>query len=302
MTATRTTTLRIGTRGSRLALAQTALVVEALRAAGFDGGIENVVVRTTGDEISERQPRGTWEDSDGQFTSELEGALLNGVVDLAVHSQKDLPTAATPGVSIAAVLRRGDARDCLVTAPEGDPDLRPGARVGTGSVRRAVQLSARHPGIQILPIRGNIDTRLRRLAEGEYDALVLAAAGLERLGAETRGVHMLSFETMLPAPGQGALAIQARADDAEMIRRLSAVDDQETGAAVAAERALLRAVGGGCLAPLGALAEVEDGRLRMRAAYGQTAESLRRVELRGAMAAPAELAERAAEQLRADTG
>ena len=290
--------LRVGTRGSRLALAQTNLVIEALREANVAEEIETVVVRTKGDEVSERQPRGTWEDSDGQFTGELESALLGGAIDVAVHSQKDLPTATTPGVTIAAVCKRGDARDCLVMRPGARGGLAPDARVGTSSVRRALQLAAAHRGIQILPIRGNIDTRLRRLAEGEYDALLLAAAGLQRLGAEVENAHILSFEVMLPAPGQGALAIQARADDTELIGRLGALEDTATRTSVAAERALLRAVGGGCLAPLGAFAEVVGGSLRLRAAYGETAETLRRVELTGEAGAPMKLALRAAAALR----
>ena len=298
MTTTSRSTLRIGTRGSRLALAQTALVVDALRGAAFRHEIETVVVRTKGDDVSEQQPRGTWEDSDGQFTGELESALLSGAIDLAIHSQKDLPTAATPGVTIAAVLKRGDARDCLVTRAGGEGELMSGARVGTSSVRRAFQLSAAHPGIEILPIRGNVDTRLQRLASGEYDALLLAAAGLQRLGGDIPNVHMLSFDVMLPAPGQGALAVQARADDTDLLSRLSAVDDRPTRSSVAAERALLRAVGGGCLAPLGAFADVDGDALRIRAAYGESAQTLRRVEVRGAAADPTMLALRAARALR----
>jgi hydroxymethylbilane synthase len=291
-------TLRVGTRGSRLALAQTALVVEALRDAGFDGPIDTVVIRTTGDAVSEQRPRGTWEDADGQFTGELETALLAGEIDLAVHSQKDLPTASTAGVEIAAVLRRGDARDCLVTRPADDGDVPQGARIGTSSVRRAVQLTAARPDIEVLPIRGNVDTRMRRLDDGEYDALLLAAAGLERLGTERGGVHPLDYDVMLPAPGQGALALQTRSEDADLRSRLSAVDHGPTRTAVDVERALLRAVGGGCLAPLGAFAEADTDGIRLRATYGETAESLHRVDLRGRLDDPVGLAQRAASELR----
>ena len=290
--------LRIGTRGSRLALAQTQIVVDALRAARVADDMETVVIRTTGDRISEQLPRGGWEDADGQFTGELESALLGGAIDLAVHSHKDLPTASTPGVTIAAVLARGDARDCLVVHERANGALPAGARIGTSSVRRSMQLSAAHPDVEILPIRGNIDTRMRRLAEGEYDALLLAAAGLDRLGVAFGEVQKLDFGVMLPAPAQGALAIQSRVDDVELIRRLAAVDDAATRAAVAAERALLREVGGGCLAPLGAFADVDGGSLRLRAAYGESAASIRRVDVRGVVDEPFELAGRAAAQIR----
>ncbi len=285
--------LRIGTRGSRLALAQAHIVVDALRSARVADAVDVVPIRTHGDEVSELRPRGGWEDADGQFTNELESALLRGSIDLAVHSHKDLPTAPRPGVVIAAVPERADARDCIVTRGGGLDELGPNARIGTSSVRRAAQLRALRTDLAMEPIRGNIDTRLRRLAEGEYDALILAAAGLERLGVSAALIQPLEFDVMLPAPAQGALAVQARADDAALLDPLAALDHQATRTAVDAERELLRAIGGGCLAPLGAYAEVTSGSVRLRAAYAPdgdaAAGSLRRADVVGPVSAAGEV-------------
>ena len=257
-------TLRVGTRRSRLALAQTAIVVDALHARG--AVCEMVPTWTHGDEISARKPEGGWVDSDGQFTGELERALLDRRVDLVVHSFKDLPIAPRDGLVIAAVLARADARDCLVTRDGGGlAELPFGARIGTSSPRRAAQLAAARPDVVAVPIRGNVDTRLERLAQGRYDALLLAAAGLDRLGIAVPERARLSFDLVLPAPAQGALAVQARVDDVFVRDLLEALDDRATRIAVEAERALLQRIGGGCLAPLGALGEVRGDRLRLRA-------------------------------------
>ncbi|HEX2142844.1 MAG TPA: hydroxymethylbilane synthase, partial [Candidatus Limnocylindria bacterium] len=205
---------------------------------------------------------------DGQFTAELDQALVNGTIDIAVHSLKDLPTLVAPGLCTAAILPRGDARDALLSRhPGGLHELPFGARVGTGSPRRGAQLAAVRSDLVARAIRGNVDTRMRRLEAGEYDAIVLAVAGLERLGIDVSPEQVLPPEVMLPAPGQGAIALQVRAQDGSLIRRLARVDHEPTRVAVEAERNLLRAVGGGCLAPLGALGEVQDGRLRLRAVY-----------------------------------
>jgi len=275
-----TATLRIGTRDSRLALAQARIAVEAL-ASTFGPG-ELVPISTQGDAISARQPRAAWVETDGQFTRELEHALLDGRVDLVVHSYKDLPTAPVDGLVIGAVLERADARDCLLTADGGTLDDLPfGARIGTGSPRRAAQLAAARCDLIAMPIRGNVETRLRRLRAGELDALILAAAGLDRLGIEIPDHARMPFDLMLPAPAQGALALQVRSDDADLRAALAGVDHGPTRVAVDAERRLLRRIGGGCLAPLGALGEVSDGNLRLRAAFEDSTGALRRAEASG---------------------
>lgn len=279
------TPLRIGTRGSRLALAQARIAADTLAALGRP--LELVPITTRGDAISARRPRAGWVTADGQFTRELERALLAHRVDLVVHSYKDLPTAAVDGLAIGAVLPRADARDCLITRAEGGLEGLPfGARVGTSSVRRAAQLASARRDVVAVPIRGNVETRLRRLAAGELDALVLAAAGLDRLGLEPSHRVRLPFELMLPAPAQGALALQVRSDDAPLLAALAGLDDGPTRVAVEAERALLRRIGGGCLAPLGALGEVRGDVLRLRAAYEDEAGALHRVEAVGSSGAP----------------
>lgn len=293
-------TLRIGTRASRLALAQTQIVADALLAAGFAGPMQVLTVTTRGDTISQRRPNGRWEQSDGQFTSELERQLIAGAVDLVVHSYKDLPTATDPRLAIAAVLERGEARDCLLTAAGGWEELRFGAHVATSSARRAAQLAALRPDLIAAPIRGNVESRLARLRRGEFDGLLLAAVGLQRLGIEVPREALLPFDAMLPAPAQGALAIQVRADDHDLRERLRAVDHRPTRLAVETERALLSAVGGGCLAPLGALGEVRDGQLRLRAAYECDDGALLKVDRCGTPDDPAALVATAAAELRRD--
>lgn len=286
-------TLRIGTRDSRLALAQASIVTDAL--ARVLGPAEIVALTTRGDAISARQPRGRWTASDGQFTRELERALLDGRVDLVVHSYKDLPTAPVDGLAIGAVLERADARDCLVTADGGGIDDLPfGARIGTSSPRRAAQLAASRSDLIAMPIRGNIDTRLRRLHEGEYDALILAAAGLDRLRIDVPDRSRLSFDLMLPAPAQGALALQVRAEDSTLRAVLASVDHAASRIAVEAERDLLRRIGGGCLAPLGTLGEVRDGVLRLRAAYEDGSGSYVRADTSGPADEPGAVVEAAA--------
>ena len=211
---------------------------------------------------------------EGVFVKDLEQALLDGRAELAVHSAKDLPTVPTPGLSLVAFLPREDVRDVLVARPPATlAQLAPGARIGTGSPRRAAQIAAIRPDLQPVEIRGNVDTRLRRLAEGAVDALVLAAAGLARLGRLEEAHQPLPLDIMLPAPGQGALAIQA-IDGSEAARLATAVDDPRTSRAVHAERALLRRLGGGCLSALGAYALVDGDDLTLQAvvldAHGTT--------------------------------
>lgn len=263
---TATATLRIGTRESRLALVQARIAAAAL--APVVGATSLVPLVTRGDVISARQARGSWVATDGQFTRELEHALLEARVDVVVHSYKDLPTEPVAGLVIGAVLERADPRDCLLTRDGGGvEDLPFGARIGTSSPRRAAQLAASRADLIAMPIRGNVDTRLRRLEAGAYDGLIVAAAGLDRLGIPVPDAARLPLDLMLPAPAQGALAIQVRDGDEPLLAALAAVDHAPTRIAVDAERRLLRRLGGGCLAPLGALGEVTGDRIRLRAAY-----------------------------------
>ncbi|MEO8509707.1 MAG: hydroxymethylbilane synthase [Chloroflexota bacterium] len=279
-------TVRLGTRGSELALAQAAIAADALRAAGI-GPVEIVSMTTRGDRISRHNARGGWEVTDGQFTGELERGLLRDELDIVVHSYKDLPTLGDERLCIAAVLQRADPRDCLLTAGSaaghGSPldALAFGARIATSSPRRAAQLASTRPDLVAMPIRGNVPSRLARLERGEFDGLMVAAAGLDRLGLRYPADARLPLDLMLPAPAQGALAIQARRADAELRERMASIEHGPTRLAVDAERALLRAIGGGCLAPLGALGEVRDGILRLRAAYEDERGAFGRVEASG---------------------
>jgi hydroxymethylbilane synthase len=260
--------LRIGTRGSKLARAQTELVCRALAAAhpelAAPGALEPVAIRTTGDRVTDRPLAELG--GKGLFCKDIETALLERRIDLAVHSIKDLPTWLPDGLIIGAVLERADPRDVLIArAPTGIADLPQRALIGTASVRRKAQLLAPRPDLRIVNFRGNVDTRLRKLAAGEVDATLLARAGLDRLGLAEAGALTLSPEEMLPAVGQGAIGIECRADDPAILGWLAAVDHRESHARVRAERALLAALDGSCHTPIGGLAEIVDGRLRLRA-------------------------------------
>ncbi|GAA4541555.1 hydroxymethylbilane synthase [Amycolatopsis samaneae] len=249
-----TRVIRIGTRGSKLALAQTGTVADTLRAAGAE--VEIVTVTTPGDQSSAPIPQiGV-----GVFTSALREALLREEVDVIVHSCKDLPTTPEPGITLAAVPPREDPRDALI-ARDGLTlgELPPGSTVGTGAPRRTAQLRALGLGLEIVPIRGNIDTRMRKVTDGELDAVVLARAGLVRIGRGEAITETLDPIQMLPAPAQGALAVECRDGDVDVERLLSStVDDEGTRAAVTAERAMLAALEAGCTAPVGALAEIVE--------------------------------------------
>lgn len=201
----------------------------------------------------------------GLFTKEIQRALLDQEIDLAVHSLKDLPTAPVPGLTIAAVPARESINDVLVGPYRALDELPPGARIGTGSLRRRAQLLNQRPDLQLLEIRGNVDTRLRKLDAGEYDAIVLAQAGLSRLGLAERITYVIPPQIMLPAVGQGALGLETRADDAVTKQLLQPLNDFHSLQAVTAERTLLFALRAGCLAPVGAWAQVEAGRLRLQA-------------------------------------
>jgi hydroxymethylbilane synthase len=247
----------LGTRGSALARAQTELVAALLASACPGVALSTQVLSTAGDRTQESGQPLPEIGGKGLFTAELERALLEGEIDVAVHSLKDLPTQDAPGVAVGAVTSREDVRDCLVSrSAESLSDLDDGALVGTSSLRRSAQLAALRPDLEIRSIRGNVDTRIRKVHEGEYDAALLAAAGIRRLGLEHAVSEWLSPETMLPAPGQGALAVQCRADDATMREVLADLDDPATRAETTAERAFLEALGSGCAAPVAALAIV----------------------------------------------
>jgi hydroxymethylbilane synthase len=250
MTTTRT--LRIGTRGSTLARTQTQTVADAL-----GGPVEIVPIITDGDRSAAAVADlgGT-----GVFVSALRAALLDGEIDVAVHSYKDLPTAPADGITIAAVPPREDPRDALV-ARDGLTlgELPPGSRIGTGAPRRAAQLRALGLGLEIVAVRGNVDTRMAKVAAGELDAVVLALAGLRRLGRGHEATEVLDPIQVLPAPAQGALAIECRAADAEVLATLAALDSADARATVTAERALLAGLEAGCSAPVGALAEIAEG-------------------------------------------
>jgi hydroxymethylbilane synthase len=278
--------LCIGTRGSALARRQVELAVAALLALQPDLEIETVVLQTEGDRRSEaplEQIGGK-----GVFVKDIEQRLLAGEIDLAVHSLKDMPAESPAGLVLAAVLPRGDARDALVARQGfGLADLPADARIGTDSRRRAVQLLAMRPDLKIVSIRGNVDTRLRKVESGEYDAAILAAAGLERLGLLQRATRIFEPQEMLPAVGQGVMALQCRAGDVDLVRQLAAVDDRDTRSAITAERAFLRALGAGCRLPVGAYAAVDGATLRIDGLLADEAGKA----LRGRASGPASTAE-----------
>jgi hydroxymethylbilane synthase len=245
----------LGTRASALARAQTEVVAALLAAGCPDGALSTRVFSTAGDRTQESGEPLPEIGGKGLFTAELERALLDGEIDVAVHSLKDLPTEDAAGVVVGAVTFREDVRDCLVARSAASlSDLGEGAVVGTSSLRRSAQLAALRPDLDIRSIRGNVDTRIRKVEAGEYNAAVLAAAGIRRLGLENAVSEWFSPETMLPAPGQGALAVQCRADDAAIRNLLADLDDPAARAETTAERAFLEALGGGCAAPVAALA------------------------------------------------
>jgi hydroxymethylbilane synthase len=236
---------------------------------------------------------------EGVFVKELEAALLEGRIDLAVHSLKDLPLDGPSGVSVAAVLEREEPRDALVSrSGAGLQALPAGSRIGTSSLRRRSQLAARRGDLELVEIRGNVDTRLRKLDEGRYDAIVLAACGLIRLGLDERITEYLDFSVMLPEPGQGALALEARADDGETLGMLRALDDPATRACVDAERSFVRALGGGCRVPIAAYASMADETLVLDGAVVAPDGSAQvRAQETGSARDPAGLGSRLADRL-----
>ena len=263
----------LGTRGSELARAQTLLVEKAIRQAHPGIGIETTVIATPGDKTKGLDPRSGRK---GLFTAEIERALLAGDVDIAVHSAKDLPSETSPGLEIAAVLARAAMDDVLVSKHPGDlASLQQGATVATGSVRRQHQLLWKRADLHIIDLRGNVPTRLRKLAGNEWDAIVLARAGLERLGLSLNAeisfegrrffLDILSHEIFLPAGGQGIIAVQVRNDDQRTNAIIDLINHRETLLCLQAEREFLRGLQGDCNCPVGVIAKIENGKMKMRA-------------------------------------
>jgi len=252
--------IRLGTRGSKLARAQSRLVAERLALLGAE--VETVVITTSGDRATSTPPDSN---ATGIFVKEIEAELLGGGIDLAVHSLKDMPTEAPAGLALAAVLARASALDALICRERGMTidELPAGARVGTSSPRRRAQMLHYRGDLKVEPLRGNVDTRLRRLDAGDFDAIVLAHAGLERLEISGARPYVIPAAICLPPPGQGALAVQIRSDDERAASLVRPLDDADTHACVLAERALLKALGGGCRAAVGALARTDDGGLKL---------------------------------------
>ena len=285
--------LRAGSRESRLAVIQTELVMEAIRARDPACEIELVTMKTTGDKILDRTLDKVG--GKGLFVKELDAALLDGRVDLTVHSCKDLPMDIDPRIPLAGFTVREDPRDVLVL-PEEVSELDPAKPIGCASPRRAAQLRALFPGMAVAPVRGNVLTRLAKLDGGQFSALVLAAAGLRRLGLEHRVSRYFTVEELLPAAGQGILALQARAG--EDLSYLEGVLDADGAACALAERAFVRALDGGCSSPIAAHAVVEGGIITIDGLYVDEQGRMRRDRLSGPREQGEELARRLAERLR----
>ncbi len=289
--------LRVGTRGSALALAQAETVRKAISQVISHRNFELVPITTKGDTHQGPLPE---IGGKGLFTEDIQEALATAKIDLAVHSAKDLPATSAEGVVLASIPPREDPRDALITRHGGGmAKLPPGTPVGTSSLRRAMQLRALGKGLVPTPIRGNVDTRLRKLSAGEVQALVVALAGLKRLGKDGRVAEVLPTSIMLPAPGQGALAVECRVGDKDMREALSKIEDPLARRAFEAERAFLLALGGSCNVPLGALATLDGNEIRLRGLVGTVDGSrIIRDEIRGND--PVAVGEALAERFRAE--
>ncbi len=287
----------VGTRSSPLALEQTNLVIERLQEKFPGICFRKRLIKTTGDNILDTALAKIGDK--GLFTKEIELALLDGTADIAVHSMKDVPTSLPEGLTIGAITAREYPGDVLVSRDGIRLGALPaGARLGTSSLRRAAQLLVYRPDLNIIPVRGNVQTRLRKLDEGQFDALVLAWAGLRRLGLDGRITEKIPFTLCLPAVGQGALGIEVREKDEEMLRMVSAINDPATNAAVQAERALLRRLEGGCQVPIGALGKVEGEELILEAMVaGLDGKPLYRAYEAGPSGQAVAIGERLAERL-----
>jgi hydroxymethylbilane synthase/uroporphyrinogen III methyltransferase/synthase len=260
--------IKVGTRGSKLALAQTAYVIEKLKEAYPDDSYETVVITTTGDRHAQTSLDAIG--TKGVFVDAIEEALLNGEIQMAVHSMKDMPDETAAGLLFAKPWKREDPRDVLILREAASLDaLPPHAVIATGSKRRAFSLLRLRPDLEIVPIRGNVDTRIRKMHEQKLDGIVLAAAGLKRLGRESEITQYLSVDEMIPAPAQGVLAIELRADDTALLAQVNALSDARTEREVCAERGFLKGIGGDCHLPVGAHADIAaDGTLTLRALFG----------------------------------
>ena len=288
--------LRLGTRGSALALAQSAWVKGQIEAHDPETHVDVCIIKTSGDRFVDAPTKEIG--GKGIFTKEIEDALQRGEIDLAVHSLKDLPTQLPEGLVIAAVPRREDARDVLISRTKSQlAELDRGAKIGTGSLRRKSQLLKYRPDLALLPVRGNIDTRLKKLDSGQFDALILAAAGLRRIGREDRIDEFLSDQICVSAVAQGALGIEA-CDDKVIREQLSFIHDLPTFAEVSAERAFADCLGGGCHVPIGARARIFGDELSIVGIVATPdGEKLCREEVRGAAANPVELGQALAAKL-----
>ena len=294
--ANRMKLLRIGTRGSALALAQTAWVKAELQARYAEATIESVIIKTSGDRFADTALQAMG--GKGVFTKEIEDALLANEIDLAVHSMKDLPTELGAGLTVVAVPPREDPRDVLASSGAKKlSELSSGATIGTGSLRRRAQILHHRPDLFVVPIRGNIDTRLKKLDAGEVDALIMAAAGLKRIGQEDRVVEFLSQEICVSAVAQGALALESRENDS-LREQLSFLHHELTFSEVSAERAFLRRLGGGCYVPVGARATVSGNELKIVGVVANPdGSSLYRGEIAGPAEAASELGRELADRL-----
>lgn len=290
--------LIIGSRGSKLALWQTNWVKAELEKLYPGLEIEIKVLTTKGDRVLDVSLPKLGEQGKGLFTAELEEALFSGSIDLAVHSLKDLPTELPAGLQITSVCEREDVRDALVSGAKPFDRLPEGALIGTSSLRRHAQIRAARADLRIEPVRGNVDTRLRKLDEGNFDAIILAAAGLRRLGYADRITEYLSEERMLSAVGQGALAIETRAGDEAVNRIVECIDHEPTRRACQAERAFLKGLGGGCLVPIAALGKIEGDELSLDGLVAATDGSqIIRGRENGAVAEAELVGERLADEL-----
>lgn len=298
--------LRIGTRGSPLALIQAETIRNGLAAAHSElaapGALEIVTIRTTGDVVRDRTLAAIG--GKGLFTKEIEAALLARDIDLAVHSLKDMATQLPDGLAIACHLPRADPRDAFVSATATRfLDLPQGAVVGSSALRRQAQLLRARPDLRIVALRGNVETRLGKVADGKVDATLLAVAGLARLGLEGRITEILSTDLMLPAPAQGTIAVETRAGDERVLRYLMPLDDAATSARSTAERALLAALDGSCRTPIAALAEIDGGRLSLYARIIRPdGTQCHEGRLSGAVADAARIGREVGARLRAEAG
>lgn len=289
--------IRVGSRGSALALAQTKAVIRALESAVQGFTAELVVIRTTGD-IRAGVPLGEV-GVKGMFVKEIEEALLSGEIDVAIHSLKDMPSDQPACLILAATPKREDPRDALISRGPRLMDLPPGARVGTSSTRRQAMISAARPDLAIEELRGNLDTRIRKLDEGQYDAIVVAYAGLARMGWMHRITEGIPIDICVPAPGQGALALECRESDSDIRDLLVALNDSDSADEAAAERSFQSALGAGCSVPAGCCARVAGDEITVHAAIAGEDRHVKRVTLSGSRSDAAKLGMEAARNLTA---